>query len=254
MQYANINKINNQYMIKGKTNNGKLVVLNAKDFEVELKKIETAIDELEIPSDVLKDEELLKAKEELKRLEEEKIEIERLANLAEEKAKQAEEEILVVENKIKDSQNTIIKLEEDKNKIFNAFIINSTDEEKLEYLEYFDEWEIGVEYKISDVPEYKKYVKRNNLLYRILQPHTSQEDYTPEKTPALFTMIGFPNEVYEFGKNPDGSPRDLTNNGYKYQERCIWDGNIYEWNSETQTGNWSPSDYPLGWTLIGTAK
>lgn len=233
MQYANINKINNQYMVKGKTNNGKLVVLNSNDFEVELKKIETAIDSLEIPNDVLKDEELLKIKEELKGLEAEKIEI---------------------ENKIKDSQNTITKLKEDKNKIFNAFIINSTDEEKLEYLEYFDEWETGVEYKISDVPEYKKYVKRNNLLYKILQPHTSQADWTPEKTPALFTMIGFPNEIYEFGKNPDGSPRDLTNNGYKYQERCIWNGNIYEWNSETQTGNWSPSDYPQGWILIGPVK
>lgn len=233
MQYANINKINNQYMIKGKTNNGKLVVLNSNDFEVELKKIETAIDSLEIPNDVLKDEELLRIKEELKGLEAEKTEI---------------------ENKIKDSQNTITKLKEDKNKIFNAFIINSTDEEKLEYLEYFDEWETGVEYKISDVPEYKKYVKRNNLLYKILQPHTSQADWTPEKTPALFTMIGFPNEIYEFGKNPDGSPRDLTNNGYKYQERCIWNGNIYEWNSETQTGNWSPSDYPQGWILIGPVK
>ncbi|KAH9961258.1 hypothetical protein BC827DRAFT_334920 [Russula dissimulans] len=45
------------------------------------------------------------------------------------------------------------------------------------------DWEPGVDYKLGDVVRYKGHK------YRIIQPHRSQSDWTPDKTPALWGRI-----------------------------------------------------------------
>ena len=41
---------------------------------------------------------------------------------------------------------------------------------------------------------------------------------------------------------------------YRKGERCLWEGRVYEWNTDGSQGDalgvWSPGDYPAGWTLV----
>ena len=48
----------------------------------------------------------------------------------------------------------------------------------------FLEWKTGVKYLVNTLLQYE------GLLYRVLQDHTSQADWTPDKTPALYKVIG----------------------------------------------------------------
>ena len=50
----------------------------------------------------------------------------------------------------------------------------------------FDEWKAGVGYVTGDIR------KRNGNLYRCLQNHTSQDDWTPEAAVSLWVQIADP--------------------------------------------------------------
>lgn len=47
----------------------------------------------------------------------------------------------------------------------------------------FEPWEVNVEYKEGDRRSY------NDLLYKCRSTHTSQADWTPDKTPALWAVV-----------------------------------------------------------------
>lgn len=57
------------------------------------------------------------------------------------------------------------------------------DEEAIQIKNIYPEWEVGVEYTA------RKKVMRNGTLYRCLQAHTSQADWTPDVVPSLWTAI-----------------------------------------------------------------
>lgn len=57
------------------------------------------------------------------------------------------------------------------------------DDEAILIKNIYPEWEVGVEYTA------RKKVMRNGTLYRCLQAHTSQADWTPDVVPSLWTAI-----------------------------------------------------------------
>lgn len=57
------------------------------------------------------------------------------------------------------------------------------DDEAIQIKNIYPEWEVGVEYTA------RKKVMRNGTLYRCLQAHTSQADWTPDVVPSLWTAI-----------------------------------------------------------------
>ena len=75
---------------------------------------------------------------------------------------------------------------------------NLNDEDALESVELFPEWAVGVEYKYHDRRRY------NGKLYRCEQAHTSQADWTPDITPALWTEVVAPGEIGVW-KQPTGA-------------------------------------------------
>ena len=54
--------------------------------------------------------------------------------------------------------------------------------------ELFEVWEVDVEYKKDARMRY------NDLLYKVTSTHTSQADWTPDITPALYTVIDVEHE------------------------------------------------------------
>lgn len=75
--------------------------------------------------------------------------------------------------------------------------------------EIYDEWNpdsmayIGKDTATEDKPA--SIVRRNGFLYRCLQSHTSQENWTPENSPSLWVLIDDPAIVWPEWKQPTGA-------------------------------------------------
>lgn len=64
-----------------------------------------------------------------------------------------------------------------------------TDTEALEAVELFPNWQTGTAYSVGIRVRY------NGQLYRCEQAHTSQADWTPDVTKALWTAVAEPGEI-----------------------------------------------------------
>lgn len=104
--------------------------------------------------------------------------------------------------------------------------------------EYFPEWDSnGHSYAVGDRVVY------DGTLYKVLQAHTSQSDWTPEAAPSLFAKV----LTSTTGEPLPWEQPDSTN-PYMTGDRVIFDGKVYE---STQDNNvWSPADYPAGWKEV----
>lgn len=102
-----------------------------------------------------------------------------------------------------------------------------TDEEALESVELFPMWREGVSYEFGIRVQYE------GKLYRCEQGHTSQEDWHPDVTPALWTEVSPAGEIPVW-RQPTGA-QDSYRVGDKvwYPDRgdkvyiCVSDYNIY---------------------------
>ena len=98
-------------------------------------------------------------------------------------------------------------------------------------------WEAGINYTVGDICVY------GGALYEVIQAHTSQSDWTPDKVPALFKST-LPEGIIGEWKQPAGA-HDAYNKG----DKVLFNGKTYE--SLIDANVWSPSAYPQGWKLIG---
>ena len=64
-----------------------------------------------------------------------------------------------------------------------------TDSEALEAVELFPTWQTGTAYSVGSRVRY------DGQLYRCEQAHTSQADWTPDVTKALWTEVAEPTEI-----------------------------------------------------------
>ena len=114
-----------------------------------------------------------------------------------------------------------------------------SDTEALEAVALFPAWAVGIAYSIGERVQY------NGKLYRVVQAHTSQADWTPDATPALFAEVAKPGEIPVW-KQPTGA-HDAYNTGDKVYYPTK-DDDIYE--SLIDANVWSPNDYPQGWKVV----
>ena len=114
-----------------------------------------------------------------------------------------------------------------------------TDDDALEAKELFPSWEVGKAYAVGDRVRYEA------DLFKCVQAHTSQQDWTPPATPALWTKVAEPGEIPVWVQ-PTGA-QDAYNTGDKVYFPTK-DDPVYE---STIDGNvWSPEAYPAGWKQI----
>ena len=110
--------------------------------------------------------------------------------------------------------------------------ISLTDEDALQAVELFPQWVVEHAYVVGERLQY------NGVLYRVAQAHTSQADWTPDITPALFVVVSldeWPEFVQPTGVHDAYNKGDkVTFNGKHYIS--LIDANVY-----------SPAVYPAGW-------
>lgn len=116
--------------------------------------------------------------------------------------------------------------------------ISLSDEDALDAQELYPTWKAGTEYAV-DVR-----VRHEDKLYRCVQAHTSQSDWTPDITPALWVEVAKPGEI-DVWKQPKGA-HDAYNIGAKVHYPGKEDP-VYV--SVVDNNIWAPNVY--GWELVG---
>ncbi len=112
------------------------------------------------------------------------------------------------------------------------------DDAVAEVAALFPDWTPGVKVEPGDVLAW------DGTLVECLQAHTTQADWTPDKVPALWTLVrqatgAAPAEW----KQPLGS-----SDAYKKGDRVTFQGKVYE--SLIDANVWSPTAYPAGWKKV----
>lgn len=118
-----------------------------------------------------------------------------------------------------------------------------TDEEAMEIATVYPAYEIGKAYAINEMLNYGVNEVGDPQLYRVAQAHTSQADWAPDATPALYTPIGLTEEGYPVWIQPTGA-HDAYNTG----DIVDYNGTLYK--SIIDGNVWSPEAYPAGWEKI----
>lgn len=104
-----------------------------------------------------------------------------------------------------------------------------------QFMILFPDWEVNKDYKIGDRVLY------NKILYKVLQNHTSQEAWTPEASPSLFTKVltdEVSNAILEWEQPESTNPymigdkvlhNDLT--WVSIVDNNVWEPGIYGWET-----------------------
>lgn len=123
------------------------------------------------------------------------------------------------------------------------FSASLTDEQAMEVAAIYDPWEVGKSYTVGNIVAYGENGVGDPQLYKVVQTHTSQVDWTPDTAVSLFTAIGLDDSGYPVWAQPTGAhdaynAGDIVNyNGKLY--KSLIDGNVY-----------SPDAYPSGWEAV----
>ena len=89
-------------------------------------------------------------------------------------------------------------------KALQLFVQKLDDDNALEVATVFPEYEIGRAYEKDFIFSYGENSTGDPQLYKVVQAHTSQADWTPNETPALYTAIGLTPAGYPICNRPSG--------------------------------------------------
>lgn len=118
-------------------------------------------------------------------------------------------------------------------KFLEKMSANATDEEALDNILAYPKWEVGHNYEKDERIRYE------DILYKVLQSHTSQADWTPDVAVSLFVKVSI--EEYPEWVQPQGS-HDAYNTGDKVSH------NGSHWISKMDANVYEPGVY--GWGLL----
>lgn len=114
---------------------------------------------------------------------------------------------------------------------------SATDEQALAVPNLYPAWKESKAYVSGERILY------NNVLYKVLQDHTSQADWTPDAAPSLFAKILIPDaNVIPAWEQPDSTNPymlgdKVTHNGKTWESTCdnnVWEPGVYGWTEVTE--------------------
>lgn len=136
-----------------------------------------------------------------------------------------------------------LQMAEQFRKALQMFAASLEDDAALEVAYVYDEWVVGKAYTTkSGYIRYGVNGVGDPQLYKVAQDHTSQADWTPDKTPALYTAVGLDDSGYPVWSQPTGA-HDAYNEG----DIVNYNGTLYV--SKIKGNVYSPDEYPDGWEI-----
>lgn len=113
------------------------------------------------------------------------------------------------------------------------------DNEALETMMLYPMWKSDTAYPTG------QRVRYNGTLYKCLQTHTSQADWSPDMAPSLWAKVLIPDaEVVPAWEQPDST------NPYSKGDKVTHNGKT--WVSDIDNNVWEPGVY--GWTEVSGAR
>lgn len=117
--------------------------------------------------------------------------------------------------------------------LIEQLAITLDDETALKGVELFPMWGIDIDYAVDDR------VQHGSTLYKCVQAHTSQENWTPDATPALWVIVTveeWPEWVQPTGAQ-DAYAKDakVTHNGERWisdVDSNVWEPGVYGWTKQ----------------------
>ena len=117
--------------------------------------------------------------------------------------------------------------------LIEQLAVTLDDEAALTGVELFPAWVIGKAYAVNDRTQY------NGTLYKCIQAHTSQNDWMPSATPALWKTVSL--DEYPEWVQPTGA-----HDAYNIGDKVTYNGQHYVCTSNANV--YAPDVY--GWDLI----
>ena len=112
---------------------------------------------------------------------------------------------------------------------------SATDRQAVDAPAVYPEWKEDVKYVVDDRILYKE------ILYKVLQDHSSQPDWTPDVSASLFAKVLIPDEnVIPEWEQPDSA------NPYMNGDKVMHNGKT--WVSTMDYNVWEPGVY--GWEEV----
>ena len=110
-----------------------------------------------------------------------------------------------------------------------------TDEQALSATAIYPQFKVGLSVKAGE-----RYRDSNGDLYKVVQAHTTQADWQPSVTPALFVRVSL-------DEWPDWVQPTGGHDAYVIGDKVTFGGQRYV--SLINANVWSPAAYPAGWQL-----
>lgn len=123
------------------------------------------------------------------------------------------------------------------------FSASLTDDQAMEVASIYDPWKVGRAYAINEFVTYGVNTVGDPQLYKVVQAHTAQPGWEPDKTASLFVAIGLNQQGYPTWSQPTGA-HDAYNTG----DVVDYNGKLYE--SLIDGNVYSPDAYPAGWKAL----
>ena len=117
--------------------------------------------------------------------------------------------------------------------LIEQLAVTLDDETALTGVELFPAWVVGKAYAVNDRAQY------NGTLYKCVQAHTSQNDWMPDATPALWKTVSL--DEYPEWVQPTGA-----HDAYNIGDKVTYNGQHYVCTSNANV--YAPDVY--GWDLI----
>lgn len=131
-------------------------------------------------------------------------------------------------------------------KALQMFAASLTDEQAMEIPAVYDPWVAGKTYSMGEFITHGENGVGDPQLYKVVQAHTSQTDWTPDITPALYVAIGLDDAGYPVWSRPTGA-----HDAYNAGDIVDYNGVLYE--SVIDGNTYSPDEYPAGWKIYEEA-
>lgn len=117
---------------------------------------------------------------------------------------------------------------------------NLTDEQAMEVADLYPEWAAMKAYPENEIVKYGVNADGETQLYKVIQAHTSQADWTPDTAASLYKKIGFTDEGVSIWTQPLGAT-----DAYMKGDVVSFENQL--WKSTVDNNVWQPGVY--GWEV-----
>lgn len=136
-----------------------------------------------------------------------------------------------------------IQMAEQLRRAIQLFAAGLNEEKAMEVAAVFDPWTAGKAYTAGEYLTYGKNSVGDPQLYKVVQAHTSQADWTPDTASALYAAVGLDDSGYPVWAQPTGA-----HDAYNAGDIVRYNGTLYK--SLIDGNTYSPEAYPAGWEAV----